>query len=257
MSLSSNSLIHITNSIEKLKSIITEGFRIKYCQEDILFRDASSIGIYVPMVSFCDIPLSEIKRHISLYGLGVDEKGKETNVAYGIGLKKSWAEKKGLNPVLYVDKQSSLGVNFSGACNRLLQNKKIKELSEEELGINDIFRYMKNYEADLIRSNQEQLYNYRFSDEREWRYVPSIGQADFIHPSTLINSLGMKDEMNKKIEHLRLGFDIIDIKYLILSNDNEIHDFSKWLGEFFIGRDEDILKLQSRIITVDQILNDF
>lgn len=81
MSLSSNSVIHFTNNKEALVGILQKNFKITYCNEQILLAD-SVVKIQVPMVSFCDIPLSKIKDHIDKYG------------NYGIGLTKNWAKKK-------------------------------------------------------------------------------------------------------------------------------------------------------------------
>lgn len=87
MPLSSNSLIHFTKNKSTLCGILENDFKIKYCLETINAKRHQYIGA-VPMVSFCDIPLSEVKDHIKKYG------------AYGIGLSKQWGIKNGLNPVL-------------------------------------------------------------------------------------------------------------------------------------------------------------
>ena len=93
VALSSNSIIHFTKTKESLKGILENNFKLSFCKETFhLGNDVSRI--YVPMVSFCDIPLSEVKNHIEKYG------------AYGIGLTREWAIKQGLNPVLYLEKES-------------------------------------------------------------------------------------------------------------------------------------------------------
>jgi hypothetical protein len=43
----------------------------------------------IPMVCFCDLPLSLIKKHVEEYG------------GYGIGLNKTWGVKNGVAPVIY------------------------------------------------------------------------------------------------------------------------------------------------------------
>jgi len=91
MALSSNSLIHLTKEKQALIGILTENFKIKFCLENLLTQKGN-LKYAVPMVSFCDIPMSEIKDHVSKYG------------SYGIGLTKEWGQSNNLNPVFYVDR---------------------------------------------------------------------------------------------------------------------------------------------------------
>lgn len=86
MSISTNSVVHYTDSIEKLKGILEEGFRLKYCVEKFEFIPGEEQKIVYPMVSFCDIPFTEIKNHVESYGY------------YGIGLTKKWAKEKKAKP---------------------------------------------------------------------------------------------------------------------------------------------------------------
>ena len=64
-------LFHFTKDLNTLKKILKEGFRVTYCKE--YFGD-SFMGI--PMVSFCDIPLSRTDQHTKDYGkyvIGLDK----------------------------------------------------------------------------------------------------------------------------------------------------------------------------------------
>ena len=215
MGLSSNSIIHFTNTKEKLKGILTENFKIKYCREEITFSDEIQVSFAAPMVSFCDIPFSEVKNHISNYG------------PYGIGLTKEWAERNGLNPVLYLDKKSSLAKSYwSIYDNYLLQSKKkIIELNLEENSMLDLLRYMKNYQNDLVRAGNV-IRNYRFSDEREWRYVPTISEDYFmVLDAASYDTEEKKIAENNKLINLRLEFEPNDIKYIIIENDTELSEF--------------------------------
>jgi hypothetical protein len=253
MGLSSNSLIHLTKSKDALIGILKEGFRIKYCLENIGARNIK-VGAAFPMVSFCDIPLSEIKNHIENYGdYGVGAK----NVCYGIGLKKEWGKSKRLNPVLYVDRESNLGHNYLSATQRYFKEKEEEDIGELGKALLDMFRYMKNYEGDLIRNGVTKK-NYRFSDEREWRYVPI--HEDGHQP--LINTVTYnadKESCNAELSHLRLSFDPNDISYIIVNSDSEISDFIRILQDAKAKKYsyEDVNRLTTRIITIEQILADF
>ena len=169
MGLSSNSIIHITAYREALEGIIKDNFDVRCCRENVLLND-KSFPCLVPMVSFCDIPLSQVKNHLESYG----DKDKK---AYGIGLTKEWAVKMKLNPVLYVEKESALANSYCYSIFKSLNGSKLSEFTNSQKSILDILRYMKNYQGDLVRKGKKTIDNYRFSDEREWRYVPLVTEA--------------------------------------------------------------------------------
>ncbi|MBA3071804.1 MAG: hypothetical protein FP829_06570, partial [Nitrospirae bacterium] len=89
--ISTNTVFHFT-SWSNLFGILKNNFLPKYSTETVHLFGATSVEIAIPMVSFCDIPLSQIKEHVQDYG------------SYGIGMTKSWAFKNGLNPVIYLKK---------------------------------------------------------------------------------------------------------------------------------------------------------
>ena len=244
MGLSSNSLIHFTQEKESLIGILKEEFKIKYCQENVITPNGN-LNYSIPMVSFCDIPMSEIKEHIKKYG------------AYGIGLKREWGQSNNLNPVLYIDKNSSLGAGYHNAFYDLFRDKKITNLTETEANLANTVRYMKNYEADLNR-NGIIITNYRFADEKEWRFVPDKDKAQMVVKGSIMADL-VKEKMNNSISELRLSFEPKDIKYIIINDETEISEFIDVLrrakGKKYTL--EDVERLMTRIITTEQILTDF
>src|SRR5229473_2461542 len=88
--LSANTLFHFTSSLDNLINILTNEFHPNFCLENLstLLKDPI-LEMAIPMLSFCDIPLSQTGFHLSVYG------------DYGIGLTKSWGKQNGISPVLY------------------------------------------------------------------------------------------------------------------------------------------------------------
>jgi len=246
MALSSNSLIHLTAEKNALIGILEENFRIKYCIEELL-TSTGTLSYAVPMVSFCDIPMSEIKEHISKYG------------SYGIGLNREWAQNNGLNPVFYVDKNSCVGTAYYEAFVELFhaENRKVTQLSEMDAKLLDVYRYMKNYEADLIR-NEKIERGYRYADEKEWRYVPKKEDAKYM---VLRKDVYLKNKANanSKLSDLRLYFEPKDIKYIIIKHESEITEFLGILRRSKGNKYsyDDVDRLTTRIITTEQIKSDF
>jgi len=245
MGLSSNSLVHLTKEKDSLLGILKHEFKFKYCLEQINTPTAMFNAAF-PMVSFCDIPLSEIKNHITNYGM------------YGIGLKKEWAKAKGLNPVLYIANTSTLAQDFKNAAIALLSGKEDTDYNETDAAIIDLLRYMKNYEGDLTR-NGKTILNYRFSDEREWRLIPNRKDALQFLPPNLYDTVEKKEMQNAKLSKLSLGFEPNDISYIIIKDDSEISEFIRAVEEIKGTNHHfnDVKRLTTRIITTEQILNDF
>lgn len=247
MAISTNSIIHYTDKFEKLKSILIEGFAIKYCSEKLIIDNENLSAAAHPMISFCDIPLSQSYLHFKAYGM------------YGIGLTKNWANKLGINPVLYMDKQSSitktLGDFLIERRNKSSSNLTLKQRNK----ILRIKCFTKNYSGPLKRKDID-VADYKFYDEREWRLVPEskdLKGAKF--------SIPMKDyERNKRkyndsIAGIRYKFSPKDISYIIVEKTIEIPKVIKVLRDNYAIKcnavELDILF--SKICSTKQIVEDY
>ncbi|HEI2611385.1 TPA: hypothetical protein SI590_004396, partial [Escherichia coli] len=110
-----------------------------------------------------------------------------------------------------------------------------------------------------LKRSKEVIKNYRFADEKEWRFVPSISEEDILPfvPITKIKTKNQKAEYNNQISHLRLSFEPKDIKYIIVKDEHDIIDIVnhlKMVKSRFSSLD--ITQLQTRILTTEQIKTD-
>lgn len=247
MAISSSSIIHFTRKKSALKGILTDNFKVKYCLETV--RAESKENCYaVPMVSFCDIPLSQVKDHINKYG------------SYGIGLTKEWAKKERLSPVQYVAAGSFYASSLKMVINSIVpkDQAKWKDLTDSQRAVIDLMCYLKNYEGDL-RRGEKTIQNYRYYDEREWRYVPEYSSGfPMIVAEANYEEAAQKSAANRLLSAIRLGFEPSDIKYIIVKSESEVHEFVQVIrdakGKNFTLKDIELLT--TRIITKDQIESD-
>jgi hypothetical protein len=243
-------LFHFTSSIG-LKGIIKEGFRPSYAKERIV-SGSTEKEIFVPMISFCDLRLSELPFHMTKYG------------RFGIGVTKSWAEKMGLNPVAYVndgsDFTTSILTGLEGY-SKLIPNignwdKMILETRERYWKLLNIQRYIKSYEGKLIRKGKD-LGNYRFADEREWRYVLPLetkGILPFM-PKELFGD--EKKIYNNQIASYVLKFSAVDVKYIIVEDERNIRPICDYIASLnAIFDPTETNHLLARILTASQIRAD-
>lgn len=252
-SLYPSTLFHFTNK-DGFLTILRETFKVSYARESI--KSPSNERKYaVPMVSFCDIKLAEIKYFI--------QKGYGN---YGIGLTKEWANRNGLTPVMYINRHCDIADKLNeGLKSMYLHISKLNNLEESKKltnsyhNIMNLYRYVKNYEGELIRDGNIIDPNYRFADEREWRYVPTLdtpGVDPFVAISN-IRTKQQKKDYNEKVAHLRLRFEPEDIKYLFVEKENDISELIMHLDDTKSSYSEEIRRrLVSRILTVEQIKND-
>jgi abortive phage resistance protein AbiGi (putative antitoxin) len=251
--ISSNTLFHFTNLIN-LIGILENGFYPKYSVEKYYENDKESYRAGIPMVCFCDIPLSQVEEHLRVYG------------QYGIGLTKKWAKKNRLNPILYLESHSMLLEQLNSV---LLHNyndlKGLIEIGGGQLGsfrqdrysLLNIFMHTKPFDGYHERYGKREPK--KFYDEREWRYVPNFSRLD--GDELLLNEKMFDEETlkrkNELLEDYKLSFEPDDIEYLIISKESErfelINNIQRIKSKY---TDDKRLILISKIISAEQILTD-
>lgn len=259
MAISSNSIIHYTKELVRLESIIkSKGFRINYCSEKVNTRGGQSYAFAIPMVSFCDIPITEYKKHF------YHTKGKKLGYYgdYGIGLNKSWASKNGLNPVVYIDYNSFTGTGLRKSVEYFINSKSSSlKVPVSNRDINELLQialYAKNYQGELIIDGKIEDKKYKFYDEREWRFVPK--SSEIKNNEILLDILQYeadKDKYNNAIEDCYLNFLLSDISYIIVNSESEIEQVVDLLQKE-TGKDEKLFKkIVTKIFTNEQVMADF
>lgn len=254
--ISSNSLFHFTSQTDHLINILENDFSPRICIEKLTPFTRSEIAI--PMVSFCDIPLSQIELHSSQYG------------SYGIGLSKKWGKDKGISPVMYFHSKSNHIGPFMKAMKKY---EKIAEKPNSDWkSYSDVMYstwFYKPYEGKMWRANAYTEKKIRFYDEKEWRYIPTpdemycseIGQYSYYDEDIdkIKNYQDFKKGINDDLSKcFKLKFKPDDIKYLIVKNESEILEMIHKLKTIKNKFSEDELDLLcSRIISMESIRNDF
>jgi hypothetical protein len=143
-------VIHYTRTIENLKDILSEGFRVKYCLEQV-----TGVPVPFPMVSFCDIPLSNALYHSSSYG------------EFAIGLTKDWAYANNLNPVLYISDNSYPDKQFKKQSDRLNQDSRDSTLGDWLWlkNFTSVLSFAKSVNGQIIKNGEP--HNINHYNERE------------------------------------------------------------------------------------------
>ena len=215
-----------------LVHILKHGFTPRFCLEnysDLFYDSDNELMIAFPMTCFCDLPLSQLHKHLDFYG------------GYGIGLKKEWGEVREINPVFYVHQKSdfSVCVNF------------LESLCEADKM--SVLRYIKLYDG-YVSINGREVYK-RFYDEREWRWVDGVSSLT----KEEYNDRQKLDEAEYGVsQRVRLDFEPDDIKYVIVSSESEIYDIVEKI-ETMSDRysKKDIQLLYTKILCTEHIKADF
>jgi len=253
MPISTSTVFHFTNSPDHLISILTSNFLPHFCLEDltVVMPDLShkeDLEFALPMVCFCDIPLSQISPHLAHYG------------NYGIGLTKTWAIQNGLAPVLYLLRGSPLASIFYSI------GEQLGTLPHDKIGnspamdhFHDLSAYIKPYEGVSVKDPKDGTW--RFYDEREWRFVPDLTDLPFRYGLTKDEMLDQstRDRAHRVLwQRSVLKFEPNDIKYIIVEREDEILAMISRIGRIkrrFPSANIDLLA--SRVISSMQIREDF
>lgn len=223
--ISSSTLFNFTDSIDHLVDNLKNGF---YCHNTYEKLPLKNNGYRVPMVCFCDIPLSLISEHFDWYG------------RYGIGIKRTYARQNGVKPVWYVTSESNLVRN-------LVKNTDLSEYERKHL-----VPYLKQFIGNQQYKDGKEKRK-KFYDEREWRYIPDNSLVELY--------FGIKAQREKteaKQNGDRMKLDLNEVEYIIIEKET---DFDRMIKELrTIANKDEKLKFESliaKIMTAKQIERDF
>ena len=187
---------------------------MSYCEESLVssFYD---VTFAYPMVSVCDLPLSETGNYLKKYG------------DYMVGFCSEWGRRNHFATVWYCDQNSNALKTIASMLREKIGEFGDKVSKDEAYKkIVYLLSYIKQYEGPLKRRNYKK---YRFYDEREQRFVPN--------PDDLINAGEyplLWDYDKYKIAHhnssllpkrFNIPFEWGDIKYIIVEKESEKEEF--------------------------------
>ncbi len=284
--ISPTSLFHFTEKKEVLKSILQNGLRFSYSKEEFpgclrpinpevefdgIARHMEKMYVAIPMICFCDIPLSRVSEHVGKYG------------KYGVAFDKTKMAKdynfKGfyeLNPISYYY-SDSLVSPLHGLC------ASISSLNPSDEDRNNLLRllgFSKSYDNHHEYAFFKKQYHC-FYDEREWRLVRS--NANGCSNSWLFSyevddfddALERKNDELHSTDSAYLGVWRRDkqalgeclynfITHIIVERECEIPEFAEYIMDSrnrIMGVDtliqSDRALLCSRLTSLERINNDF
>jgi hypothetical protein len=291
VNISANTLFHFTSDRQSLLSILENGLYVRYSLENYENIISEKSEIAFPMTSFCDIPLSQVKRHSSKYG------------QYAIGLTKNWGMKNKINPVIYTYPTSTTSDLLRDVVEELqnffdiaeeerpkLKKRSTRFRTKEEFDLqallNDptfkykeavgnkierlqfkiahFIKYIKPCEGKFFRNGQYLEKPVKFYEEREWRFAPSkeffltIDLKDSYEAEYYKNPVKRRAINIRLAKHLKLNFRASDIRFIIVERDKEIPKLLEDIERIFGNSTpyKDLKLLGTRLISLEQILED-
>lgn len=295
---SANTLFHFMKEPEYLNTILRRRSIVpRYCVETIDYlnihkgpRTFSEAAIL--QTCFCDIPFHKLADTFAVNGVGEvydslskDERAElqknNTHFAYygeyAVAFSKSWGEKKSLQPVHYLNKDSQYAKDFFALFERIIRDDDIPDEYSQDV-INRL-AYIKPLrgvmQRKIIRSDSSsatvKIYK-NFHDEREWRYVPSTDVLSSLKTESIIANpylIPLANEISNGLENehykaLWLNFSYDDIRYIIVPDILARIDTIKTITDLPNGcfEDQDDIPMQknvliSKILVLSEIRKDW
>jgi hypothetical protein len=251
VTVSSNTLFHFTRTYQNLLGILEKEFEPRFCLEEVPrgpTLDEEPLEVALPMVCFCDLPLSMTSTHLSLYG------------DYGIGLSKEWGQRNGVSPIVYTYPGSALWQTIR----QIIKNYEEDEFSDEFAALfTRLLNYVKVYEGRFWRHGRGYVDKVRFYNEREWRYVPATTDDGrwILTRQEFLDRTVVEERTRELLKSVRLRFSPTDVRYIIVAKDSEIlemvDDVLKIRSRLKDYTRDDLRLLSTRIISAEQIREDF
>lgn len=269
--ISADTLFHFMKRKIYLKDVLLKNFYPRYCKENLqeLYRE----DVYIAMKCFCDIPLSAIGEHCKFYG------------KYGIGFKKSWGIKIGVNPIQYINYDSKYFSYMRNAYNStidainkieelllkeeceesrydLCEESTFNELASVRRDLRSSFMNYKPLKGKMRRKSKEVQKN--FYDEREWRYIMESflelrsDKTPDLEPLILESSLRnfkISDCNDLLQKNNKIEYDYTDINYILVKNEKDVVDICNFIDKKLkISKDEKEI-LKTKIINYSDMEN--
>ncbi len=209
---SANTLFNFMKKRNYLKQILKNKAIIpRYFNEDISYLGITENSVSIPMTCFCDINIQRIEDHTKIYG------------TYGIAFYKDWCISRKIQPIHYINPDSSIQHDFQNAFSQAERYSRDDEIID---GIQSYLlshlMYMKPLYGESHSTNKV---DQNFHDEREWRYIPTILEIDTELPPLLYgkrNNDKSRESHNlglTKCKDAWLYFNWSDIKYILVPNE--------------------------------------
>ena len=299
--INASSLCHFTKKFGTLQNIVKNGIRFSFAFEKLspatianfeypsnpqlvahIYKNA---GVAIPMVSFCDIPITRATDHIAKYG------------QYMIGLDKEFiidTYNKIINPVFYIHSDNlyqaidDISNVYAEATNQQMQEaikrwKSIKDCTQktvEEI-VKEIIEkcpyHNRKFSSQFIVGLSKPCYSKDgkvcYYDEREWRAFWPDGMndekswkwgvtfEDYLSSRNAWN----KDLMSDKINYITIpeGFLYFGITHILVKNDDQIPKMidlimrSKTIfGQSNVSQKERLI-LVSKVTSLERIAQDY
>ena len=194
--------------------------------------------MYIPMVSFCDIPLNYIKT--ITYG------------KYAIGMKRKWGNDNGLTPILYYPRLHSHHLH------QHVRNSFEDYIHKKDVSKMKFLGYVKPFKKfdEKGYANNKRKENYI---EREWR---KIYVTQWINTKTQMDDY-RKKQGNKFIKNFIMKFNATDVSFIIVPDEKAKENIIKqinsiqWIGGNKILQHNENLDLMSKFLTIEQIKENF
>ena len=217
MGLSSNILWHQTNKEDFNKILKSKFLTCSYCLESFL-DNQHKMGF--PMISLSDIPLADIGEFLDQYG------------GFSLGFSRKWVVANGFTPVWYCEKSNQATRQHKRMLYETVKNN--QKVNNKILTLLFYYgAYMKEIEGPLTVKSKNLIYNnYRFYDEREYRYVPDYDDLLKENIDPILDEEKYNDYKNKhgntRID-IRVPFTFDDLKVIIVRTDNQVGECKKLL----------------------------
>lgn len=298
---SANTLFHFMKREQWLKDALSRRAIIpRYCVENIEYLGISDgktsfEEAAILQKCFCDIPFHKLMQTFSLCGEGEeferleeDDKFKAANNnthpdfygEYAIAFSKKWGESHDLQPIHYLNKESSHTRDFTKTFEMVLGEEEISDTYVDDI-LNRL-AYIKPLRGIMNRQfttkdGKEVTIQFwkNFHDEKEWRFVPNaeclqaVGIEKVIANPNVIKHTDALNKTNESIEseewrQLWLEYKYDEIRYILVPNANARINIIRFIlslpdEQFSVPEQADLEKqiLVSKILVLDEIRKDW